>query len=216
LICYNTRFCVEKLKNVAEFNAVQGTHSSARNTHGSSTTAFLKRLGYKQKLALCYALHNDVVTAGKICEFVEQELTKKGIPFRQMFVNKNQCIRRFSDAIQNLVRKGVLVATESGYGYSLSIMYHDLLDDSIDCNFDEILKKLVEKRRGSIQSIDSSSEVPKEPEWLARCRAEGVCDDVTVDKLYDAVFEGKLALVRVHTNAKNDIQLVKLGFLRNS
>ena len=216
MVGYNTNLCVEKLKNVSEFKAVQGTHGSARNTHNSKSRAFLKRIGYKQELVLCYALRNDIVTAGKICEFIERELTRKGTPFKRVFNSKDQCIRRLSDAIQSLVRKGVLVTAESGYGYTLSVIYHDLLNNSIGCNFDEILKKLIEERRGSTQSIDSSSEVLKEPEWLARCRAEGVCDEVTIDRLYDAVFEGKLALVRIHTNARNAVQMIKLGFLRNS
>jgi hypothetical protein len=215
LVGYNTNLCVEKLKNFNEFKAVQGTHGSARNTHNSKSKAFLKRIGYKQNLVLCYALRNDIVTAGKICEFIEEELTRKGTPFKRVFNSKDQCIKRFSDAIQSLVRKGVLVTAESGYGYTLSVIYHDLLDDSIGCNFDEILKKLIEERRGRTRSIDSSSEALKEPGWLARCRAEGVCNEVTIDKLYDAIFNGELALIRVHTNAKNDIQLIKLVFLRN-
>ena len=127
-----------------------------------------------------------------------------------MFSSRDQCIKRFSDAIRDLVHKGVLVTAESGYGYTLSIIYHDLLDSSVGCNLDEILKELIEGRRGSSQSIDSSSEALKEPEWFARCRAEGMCDDLTTDKLYDAVFEGKVALVRVHSNAKNVTQLIKL------
>lgn len=210
MFSYDINICVEKLKNVAEPHAIQGAHSSARNTRDSSSTAFLKRIGYKQRLVLCHALRNDIVTAGKVCEFVEQELIKRGIPFKQIFDSREQCIKRFNDAIKNLERKGVLVAAQSGYGYTLSVIYHDLLNDSVGCNFDEILKKLIEERRGGAQSIDSSSEVLKEPEWLARCRAEGVCDEVTINKLYDAVFEGKLALLRVHTNAKNAIQMIKL------
>jgi len=210
--------CVEAAEKDAISSARTRTRSAATNSRGSARTAgskLLHKLGYIQRLILYCSLHyayGGIITPASVCSCIEEELKKRGIAFSTVFDSRDQCRKRINDSLKRLVNLRILVKVYGGY--ALSIVYHDCLDDNSIGSIDKIIEKLVENRQ---RRYSPSTGPSKGAELHSRTCAHGDGEAYTVKDLdlYRPVYEGEAYLIRVHSNARSRVEMMKLLYFQS-